>query len=86
MKTFNDLDFKDHSIHRDGLAKEAVMTFEDGSNISVLKGSRSLHGFYCSGDTFEIMSSRMSGDGVKGWVTEKQITTHMRYIQKHPKK
>ena len=81
MKTFKDLKFKKHSTIPEKDAKQAKMSFSDGSNISVITGSKF---FYCGPNTYEMMSSRSKGDGVRGHLTEKQITNHMRYVQRNP--
>jgi hypothetical protein len=82
MKTFKDLDFKEHGLGKD-YGVRAVMEFPDGSKISVLGGSDK---FYSSKVSFEMMSNRSKRDGVRGWLSEKQITRHMRYIQQNPLK
>ena len=80
MKTFKDLEFKQHTLLRDGT--QARMKFPDGSDISIITGSTA----YCTPGTYEMMSNRTNrADGIRGYMTPKQITNHMRYIQKNPK-
>lgn len=86
MKTFNDLEFKPHG-YIDGVIN-AVMTFEDGSEISVLKQTKDEvdANLCCSQVSFEMMSNRSNkSGGVRGWLSKDQITRHMRYIQNNPK-
>ena len=79
MKTFKDLDFNPHSV---GSGIHARMEFADGSKISVVQGEF----FYSGTNSYEMMSDRSKGDGVRGWLSEQQITKHMRYIQTNPLK
>lgn len=84
LKTFEDLEFKTHNLIPG--AKHAIMKFEDGSEISVVGGGAGM--LYGDGETtFEMMSNRTnSSHGVKGWLSKKQITNHMKYIQQNPLK
>ena len=78
MKTFKNLEFKPHRIVPDGI--QAYIEFENGTWLSVVAGE----GLYGNGDnSFEIMSSSTNRTlrGVKGWLSKKQITSHMRYLQ-----
>lgn len=82
MKTFKDLEFKQHPLG--GKAEQAIMKFPDGSSISVITGDSV---FYCTDDiSYEMMSNRSGRGGVRGWLSPKQISDHMRYIQKNPLK
>ena len=81
MKTFKDLVFKNHPI---GKGKQARITLNDGTEISVIYGAL---GFYSGEGTYEMMSDRIKQNGgVRGWLTPKQITEHFRYVQKNPVK
>ena len=80
MKTFKDLEFKQHTVIKDGT--QAIMKFPDGSDISIITGS----GTYSGTGAYEMMSNRTNrGDGIRGWITPEQITAHMKYIQQNPK-
>lgn len=80
MKTFKDLQFYPHPM---GEGKQARITLSDGTKISIICGGRSM---YCGEGTYEMMSSRTrSSDGIRGWITEEQITRHLIYCQKNPK-
>jgi len=80
MKSFKDLEFKSHAVVSGGV--HAAITFDNGMFISVVGGS----GLYGNGDTsFEVMSTvteRSRFGGVRGWLTKKQVSDHMRYLQK----
>ena len=79
LKTFKDLEFKPHPSGRGEQAKTNL----NGCLICVNKGED----FECSFDTFELYSDRLKPfSKVKGYATVTQITTHMVYVQKHPKK
>ncbi len=81
MKKFEDLEFGQHKAIT--TAKSAYIEFPNGEWISVIgctEGS-----FYGNGSTsFEIMSSstEKTQRGVKGWLSKKQISRHMIYLQK----
>ncbi len=80
MKTFKDLEFNPHSVASGGVM--AKMTFDNGMYISVIGGANGLYG---NGTTsFEIMSTitARTGAGVRGYLSKKQVSDHMRYIQK----
>ena len=81
LKTFKDLEFKPHPLgYKNHI--QATITL-NGCEISVIQGST----FYCGFDTYEIMSDRTHQKrGIRGWLTKEQITKHMVYVQKHPKK
>jgi hypothetical protein len=79
MKTFKDLDFKKHSVFDTGT--QAKMILSDGTHISVINGD----GAYSGDGTYEMMSGRIGTcDGIRGWLTPKQITRHMVYCQRNP--
>ena len=80
MKTFKDLKFKTHPLgERHGI--QALINFDDGSQISVIQGPN----FYSSELTYEMMSNRFHRkDDVRGYLSPRQITRHMIYIQKNP--
>ncbi len=81
MKTFKDLKF---DLHPNGKGMQAVITTKDGTNISVICGSRF---YYCSEGTYEMMSDRIRiNGGVRGYLTPSQITAHLSYVQKNPLK
>lgn len=79
MKKFKDLDFQPHIC---GKGIHARMTFADGSKISVVQGEY----FYSGPSSFEMLSNRSKSDGIRGWISEQQITKHMAYIQRNPLK
>lgn len=79
LKTFKDLEFKPHPS---GSGEQATIKL-NGCFICVNKGKD----FECSLDTFELYSDRLiTFSKVKGYATKEQITKHMVYVQKHPKK
>lgn len=49
MKTFEDLEFKEHEVAR-FFSSQAVMCFENNYGVSVINGA----GAYCGKDTFEV--------------------------------
>jgi hypothetical protein len=77
MKTFKDLKFNPHPVIPDGT--QAIMKFADDTVISVITGSGSYSGY----GSYEMFSSRAKGDGIRGYITPKQINAHMRYIQQN---
>tara|TARA_R100001086_G_scaffold247563_1_gene182132 strand:- start:1587 stop:1829 length:243 start_codon:yes stop_codon:yes gene_type:complete len=79
MKTFKDLKFKTHTL--DDTAICCYIEFKNGEWISVIGGGR----FYGDGVvSFEVMSSSTKNtmQGVKGYLSKKQVSNHMRYLQK----
>ena len=82
MKTFKHLDFKPHKNVKDGV--HAILNFDNGAYISVVGGSSFLYG---NGTTsFEIMSTITDKQNtVNGWLSKKQVTSRMRYLQSLPK-
>ena len=79
---FKDLVFKRHKIVTNGV--QAKMQFNNGEWISVVGGTENC-GLYGNGITsFEVMSSvtEKTKNGVKGWLSKKQVDAHMRYLQK----
>lgn len=92
MKTFKDLEFIPHEAYPD-TAVASYMKFPNGEWISVIGCSSGKGYLYGNGTTsFEVMSSikdRMSSKilnkdcyRVRGWMSKKQVTNHMRYLQK----
>ena len=79
MKSFKDLDFQPHSIVKG--SAHAQMDFDNGQWISVVGGGLGLYGNGTS--SFEVMSSvtENTPNGVRGWLSKKQISSHMRYLQ-----
>tara|TARA_R110000823_G_scaffold309685_1_gene434115 strand:+ start:661 stop:915 length:255 start_codon:yes stop_codon:yes gene_type:complete len=82
MKTFKHLDFKPHSNVKDGV--HSILNFDNGTYISVVGGPSFLYG---NGTTsFEIMSTITDKQNtVNGWLSKKQVTSRMRYLQSLPK-
>ena len=82
MKTFKDLVFKTHGMGKEyGIQARTILA--DGTEISVIQGKH----FYNGIGSYEMMSCRVKqNSGVRGWLTPKQITAHMIYVQKNPKK
>tara|TARA_R100000329_G_scaffold149313_2_gene139758 strand:- start:157 stop:429 length:273 start_codon:yes stop_codon:yes gene_type:complete len=89
MKTFKDLKFKKHPAKNGAI--QAIIDFDNGHWISVIGGAG------LDGDgkyDFDVMSSLLdkrakflktiglSPNLRKGWQTKKQVTAHMRYLQK----
>lgn len=80
-QTFQDLEFKQHRTIPNGTL--AKMEFPDGSKISIITGD----GTYSGTGSYEMLSNRTNRkDGIQGWITPEEITRHMKYIQKTPKK
>lgn len=79
IKTFKDLEFIKHP---GGLGYTAEMLFIDGSIMTVKKGHKS---YKCDNKTFEVTSSRFwrKTGGVKGFMTKRQISFHMKMIQRN---
>lgn len=81
IKTFQDLEFKKHRTIPNGTL--AKMEFPDGSKISIITGD----GTYSGTGSYEMLSNRTNRKGgIQGWITPEEITRHMKYIQKNPKK
>lgn len=87
MKTFNDLEFKPHSI---GNGQHAILNFDNGYGVSVLLGKL----FYSNGiDTYELGVLKNDHlcydtpitDDVLGYLTKGGVTKVMERIQKLPK-
>lgn len=81
MKTFKDLQFKEHKHVKGGI--HAVMKFDNGSWISVVGGGEDnfLKG---NGTTsFEIMSNvtESTEQGVECWLSPQKISQRMRWLQ-----
>ena len=85
MKTFKDLEFKEHPIKRDG-ATWATLTFDNGYGISVLLGNM----FYSNGiDTYEVAVLYNGGiayntditDDVIGYINEDEVNDVIGKIQ-----
>jgi hypothetical protein len=93
---FKDLVWRKHHVIPE--AEQALFERPDGTRISILRvqdqnvkrfsgGAKGLgHGrLLTAGSTYEMMSNRSQRiDGVSGWVTEKAIYKHMKYVQKNP--
>lgn len=93
MKTFKDLEFREHELRRfaEKCVKHAVMFFPNGYGVSVLFGKH----FYSNGfDTYELAVIRKCGDGysmaydtpitndVLAHLTEDEVTEAMIKVQK----
>ena len=81
MKTFKDLQFREHKHVKGGI--HATMRFDNGSWISVVGGGEDnfLKG---NGKTsFEIMSNvtENTEQGVETWLSPQKITQRMRWLQ-----
>jgi len=91
MKTFKDLEFKDHPMVKgakeaikkgvdmteEAKAKQAKIKFENGVVLSVIFGSI----FYSNGvDTYECMT--LGSDEPIGYLTEDEVTKYMVELQK----
>ena len=91
MKTFQDLEFKEHNVVKSAKiamergvdmsdyidAKHAKITFENGKILSVLCGKC----FYSNGiDTYEAMELSSDNDP-KGYLTEQEVTEYMIFLQ-----
>ena len=91
MKTFEDLNFKEHPISKSGIdrfenAKQAIEYFDNGYGVSVLFGSC----FYSNGlDTYEVAIihegniSYNTGitDDVIGYIKSDEVSDIMRKVQ-----
>lgn len=92
MKTFDDLEFREHHIatglksinhlmHKDIYskykdAKQAIIKFDNEKVLSVLLGEM----FYSNGiDTYEAMD--LSEDEPKGYLTKEEVTEYMKELQ-----
>jgi len=78
MKTFKDLRFRPHQIPDAVIAR---IDFPNGHWISVVGGGR---GSGARGDgktSFEVLSSVTRSHGVRGWLSKKQVSDHMRYLK-----
>lgn len=93
MKTFKDLEFREHELRRFAKkgVKHAIMFFPNGYGVSVLFGKH----FYSNGfDTYELAVIRKSGDGysmaydtpitndVLAHLTEDEVTEIMIEVQR----
>ena len=79
---FKNLVFEKHKIVPNGV--QAKMKFNNGEWISVVGGIGNC-GLYGNGITsFEVMSSvtEKTKQGVRGWLSKKQVDNHLRYLQK----
>ena len=81
IKTFKDLKFEKHPS---GKGLQARIRFKDGNEVFVNYGHSS---FRCDKNTFEVRSTRFwrKTNGIKGYMTKKQISFHMRYLQVEPR-
>jgi hypothetical protein len=82
MKTFEDLEFKEHKGVKG--AVHAKIKFENGSWISVIGGGDGQLPLKGNGTTsFEIMSNVTEKTilGVEGWLTPSKVTERMRWLQ-----
>ena len=84
MKTFKDLEFKDH-IGQPYFNQQATITFDNNYGISVINGEHA----YCDDDTFEVAvlhkleicyTTEFTSD-VLGFQTEEDITLLMNKLQ-----
>ena len=91
MKTFKDLEFKQHPFVRNGFAQQAVMFFANGYGVSVLIGG------HCYGDgsapyelailTGNVKKWNLCYDtpitnDVLGYLTPEEVTEYMIEVQK----
>ena len=75
LKTFKDLEFKPHPLV-EGLHAEIII---NGEYIGVSQGDNY--------KTYQLTSNRLKQkSGVLHYATKEQITKHLVYVQKHPKK
>lgn len=82
MKTFKHLDFKPHKNVNGGV--HALLNFNNGTYISVVGGPSFLYGNGTS--SFEVKSTITDKkNNVSGWLSKKQVTSRMRYLQSLPK-
>lgn len=90
MKTFKDLEFKDHPISNSPIGngeKMATMSFDNGYGVSVIFGST----FYSNGiNTYELALTNKDGlcydsditnNDVLGYITEEEVSETMKKIQ-----
>ena len=96
MKTFKDLEFKDHPIaisakkaQKNGIhmmkdmleSKQAVITFDNGVRLSVVISSI----FYSNGvDTYEAYQLGLDGNEPRGYLTKDEVTEYMKELQLKP--
>lgn len=79
IKTFKDLKFNPHTVVKG--AVHARLSFDNGTFISVVGGGNGLYGDGIT--SFEVLSTvtKNSVKGVNGWLSKKQVTRRMRYLQ-----
>ena len=86
MKTFNDLEFKEHSHHLEG--KQARMDFENGFGVSVIitpfsyGGDRGLYELAVFKDGKIHYDNKVANGDVVGYLREEDVTDAMKVIQK----
>lgn len=91
MKTFKDLEFKEHSLSKSGIesykdAKQALQNFENNYGVSVIFGNC----FYSNGiDTYEVAVLYKDEltydteitDDVLGYLSKEEVTEVMKKVQ-----
>lgn len=78
MKTFEDLDFNEHSLEIDGAGIHACMDFDNGKGISVLCG----RAWYSNGlNTYEILSDSLNNGEPIGHISKDKVTEYMKELQ-----
>ena len=86
MKTFNDLEFKEHSHHSKG--KQARMDFENGFGVSVIitpfsyGGDRGLYELAVFKDGKIHYDNKVANGDVVGYLREEDVTDAMKVVQK----
>ena len=81
---WSDIKFKQHSVYKDGV--QALVKFSNGEWCSIV-GCPYTNDFgilYGNGETsFEIMSSstEKTRNGVKGYLSNRQVMNHLRYLR-----
>jgi len=79
MKTFKHLEFRPHPLGNGSVMSR--VEFDNGTFISVVGGCDGLYG---NGKTsFEVMSTvtLRRANGVDGWLSKREITRRMKYLQ-----
>lgn len=78
MKTFKDLEFKQHHI---GAGRQAIINFDNGYGLSIIIGDI----FYSNGiDTYEVatlMNEIYNGEEPVGYLSEDDVESIMKEVQ-----
>ena len=79
---WSDIEFKEHYLVKGGVS--ARVDFPNGEWCSIVGGGSEWRLYGDGVTTFEIMSSstaKMRRNTVKGWLSKKQVMSHLRYLK-----